>query len=149
MAAETPGPAAVSLSELLNAFEFVSASPFDEYQAYICRITGRIIFVSEDIDPEEEELPDDVAISDQYHAVPNRRDLHLGAKLALSFVSDELPTSLREARDIFSRRGAYRRFKQMLEDTRSLDKWYAFEADAVATALKDWCAEVGLSLIDE
>jgi len=140
--------APIGLSELVDAFEFVSVSDLGEYQAYICKRTGRIIFVSEGLDLEEDiEFPADPEMAD-YQAVPHRRDLDLGKRLALSFVAEQLPGSFDKAREIFSRKGAYSRFKQLLQATATLDKWYAFEARATEAALAEWCDEVGVPLID-
>jgi hypothetical protein len=148
MPPKEPQSTAIQLSELINAFEFVSVSDLDEHQAYICSKTGRIIFVSESVDLEENtEFPDDPDLAD-YQVVPHRRDLDLGKRLALSFVAQELPGSLNKAREIFSRKGAYGRFKQLLHTTGTLDKWYAFEERATEEALIEWCDEVGLTLID-
>ena len=131
------------------ACEFVSASDSDEPHAYICRKTGRIFFVSDGLDPEEDDLPDDLETSDQYQAAPHRRELDLGKPLALSFVRDELPGSRDKAREIFSRRGAYSRFKTLLRATGTLDKWYAYEQRAVEEALKEWCDDVDLPWVDD
>jgi hypothetical protein len=145
---EEPESAPVKLSELIDAFEFVSVSDLDEHQAYICKNTGRIIFVSEGVDLEEDiEFPDDPELAD-YLPVPHRRDLDLGRRLALSFVAEELPGSFDKATEIFRQKGAYSRLKQLLQATGALDKWYAFEARATEMALEEWCGEVGVTLID-
>jgi len=137
----------IKLSDLIDAVEFVSVSDLDEYQAYICMRTGRIISVSEGMDLEEEvEFPDDPDPSD-YRRVPHRREFDLGRRVALSLVAEELPGSLDKARDIFSRKGAYGRFRQLLQATGTLDKWYAFEARATEKALEQWCDAVGVKLI--
>jgi hypothetical protein len=136
------------LSELVDACEFVSASIFDEHQAYICRRTGRFVYVAEGVDVEEDTaVPDDPDPAD-YLPVPHRRDLHLGKRLALSFVAEELPGSLDQAREIFRRKGAYGRFKQLLRAKGALEKWYALDARATETALAEWCEDVGVTLID-
>lgn len=140
--------APIKLSELLDAFEFVSVSQFEEHQAYICRKTGRIYFVSENIDVEQD-LPEDLMESEQYEAVPNRRDLALGKRVALSFIEEELPASLPKAREIFSHEGAYGKFKRMLEVNGILDRWYAYEESAAEAALREWSDEVGLTLVDD
>jgi hypothetical protein len=104
--------------------------------------------VSEDVELDEAgELPDDPDPAD-YLPVPHKRDLHLGKRLALSFVAEHLPGSFDQAREIFSRKGAYSRFRQLLQRTGTLDKWYAFEQQATETALAEWCVEVGVTLID-
>jgi hypothetical protein len=148
MPPEEPQSKPIPLSELLDAFEFVSVSDLDEHQAYVCKRTGRIIFVSEGLDLEEgAQFPEDPDVAD-YQAVPHRRDLNLGRWVALSFVAQELPDRLEMARDIFSRKGAYGRFKHLLQAANKLDAWYAFEARAAEAALEAWCEDVGVTLID-
>jgi len=140
--------APIKLNELIEAFEFVSVSELEERQAFICRRTGRFVFVSEGMDLEEdEEVPEDLDEAN-YYAVPHRRDLELGRRLALAFVQEELPGSLNKAREIFSRRGAYGRFKDLLRATGTLEKWYAFEEQETEAALREWCDDVGLPLSD-
>lgn len=148
MTAQAPGSAVISLSALVDAFEFVSVSELEEHQAYICRKTGRIFFTAESLELEEEDLPEDLADSDQYEPVPYRRELNLGSRLALAFVQQELPGALPKAREIFSRKGAYARFKRLLHETGALDSWYAFEQRAVEAALRAWCDDVGIPLSD-
>jgi hypothetical protein len=149
---EMPGKAglpAVKLTDVLEAFEFVSASEYAEHHAYVRRDDGSIVFVSEMLVLEENiELPDDPENAG-YLAVPHRRDLDLGKRLALSFVTREMPDSLTDVRRMFSRRGAYRRFKHFLQINELREKWYAFEEISVREALKNWCEEVGLALADE
>jgi hypothetical protein len=147
MAHDEAGSAAIKLSELVEAFDFVSVSEFEEHHAYICRKSGRIFFMSDDVEIEENS-PKDLDGSEQYEAVPHRRDLALGKRIALSFVEEELPASLPEATEIFSHKGAYGKFKRLLEVNGILDRWYAFEERAVAAALRKWCDEVGLTLIE-
>jgi len=50
--------------------------------------------------------------------------------------------------DIFRRRGAYGRFKSLLERRGVLDEWYAYEARHRESALRQWCAENGIALVD-
>jgi hypothetical protein len=138
--------AVISLSALVEAFEFVSVSELEEHQAYICRRTGRIFFTAEGLDLEDEDLPEDLADSDQYEPVPHRHELDLGSRLALAFVQQELPGALAKARDIFRHKRAYARFKRLLHETGALDNWYAFEQRAVEAELRAWCEDVGIKL---
>ncbi|WP_176594160.1 UPF0158 family protein [Sphingobium sp. EM0848] len=135
----------ILLRDLVDALEFVCASQYDEHQAYICRQSGRILFLADSVDMDDaEELPDDPEAAG-YILVPHRRDLDLGKKLALAFVAEELPEAGAEARDIFTRRGAYRRFKHLLEAKGALERWYAYEERAVEAAMCRWCDDVGLA----
>lgn len=137
------------LSELIDALDFVSASPFDEHRAYICKPEGRILFVADGMDGDDAaELPDDPEAA-EYIAVPHRRDLDLGKRLALAFVAEELPGLLMEARDIFHRKGAYRRLKDLLYSNDALDRWYAYEERETEAAIRSWCEAVDLTLADD
>jgi hypothetical protein len=147
MAPEEPASAAIKLSDLVEAFEFVSFAAVGEHHAYICRRTGKIIFSSEMVEIEENDLPEDLDDSMQYQEVPHRREFDLGKRLALSFVEEEIPGYLLQVREMFSRRGAYGRFKQLLQTNGIIEKWYAFEQSEIETVLKAWCDEVGINLI--
>lgn len=137
------------LSELLDALDFVSASQFDEHHAYICKRTGRILFVADSIDMDDAaDLPDDPE-ADGYIAIPHRRDLDLGKWLALEFVAEELPELLVSAKAIFSRKGAFRRFKDLIETNGALERWYAYEEHGTETAVRRWCQDVGLTVSDD
>ena len=93
-----------------------------------------------------EELPDDVDDEAKYIALPSARDLDLGKRLVMRFADEELADHYDEVAQIFSRRGAYRRFRDLLTREGALDKWYAFEAAAKEKALRDWCAENGVAV---
>ena len=45
-------------------------------------------------------------------------------------------------------RGASARFKELLASEGCLDKWYAFEAKSTAQALKNWCTENEIEIIE-
>ena len=50
----------VSLKEILDAFEFVSADSTGEHQAFLCRQSGKVYWYFEYSDDELSELPDDI-----------------------------------------------------------------------------------------
>ena len=132
------GPAEVKLDELMEALEFVSAAPNGEHQVFLDRQTGALHFRSDGIELPED-FPDDIEDGSRYIAVPSKHDLHLGRRVAISFVEVMLPDQLDEAHEIFRRRGAYARFKSMLERRRALQRWYEYEAEAKREALREWC----------
>jgi hypothetical protein len=49
---------------------------------------------------------------------------------------------------IFSRRGAYGRYKALLERRGALDRWYDFSVKAEEAALRAWCATDAIGLSD-
>ncbi|MQX75916.1 hypothetical protein [Sinorhizobium medicae] len=128
----------VSFKDILLAFEFVSSGGTGEHQAFLCKQSGTLYWQSEftgDLD----ELPDDIDDSDKYVQIPDKRELELGKPLALDFAREFLPDDVGDVREIFSKRGAYARFKDLLQRRGALDQWYDFEANAQETALRMWC----------
>jgi len=132
----------VKYDELADALEFVGVAYFDN-SAYVCTVTGSIYYVSSEL---EEEVPDDLETSDKYIAVPNRKDLDLASRLALSFVAEELPDDYDAAAGFFRRKGAYGRFKDLLIARGAREKWYEYEARATEAALRQWCEENSIEL---
>jgi Uncharacterised protein family (UPF0158) len=139
----------VNARELRDAFDFVSAGEASDNSAYISLDTGRIYWRSTAADLEEEDLPNDIDDSDRYLAVPSQRELDLGRRLALAFVAEELPDDYDTMTGFFRRRGAYGRFKSLLETRGRLERWYDFEARAIDAALRGWCAEHGIEPVTE
>jgi len=79
--------------------------------------------------------------------IPHKNDLDLGSRLALRFAEEELPGQYQIIERFFRSRGAYARFKELLAAHGCLDKWFAFEAAATETALRDWCTENGVEVL--
>jgi len=138
----------VKYHDLSMAFEFVSSAAPMENHAYVSLDTGAIYWVSERDPIEEEELPDDLEESDRYIEIPHKNDFDLGSGLALRFVRERLPDQFTEVRKIFSHRGAYAHFKQLLAAKGRLEDWHAFEAKSTERALGEWCEEHQIQLID-
>ena len=136
----------VLLSDLLDAFEFANSGVPYESSAFINLDTGAIHYTSDMIELEEE-LPEDLETSDRYLALPCKNELDLGRELALSFVEQELPNEYERAVGFFRSKGAYGRFKNLLESCGVIEKWYAFEAQATEAGLREWCQEHGIQLI--
>lgn len=137
----------VNFTALLDAFEFASFGGTFENTAFVDLETGAIYCTSSEIEPQEE-LPEDLETSDRYLMLPNKRDLDLGRKLVLSFVEQTLPNDYAKAANWFRSKGAYSRFKELLEERDALGKWYAFEAQATQAALREWCQERDIQLVN-
>ena len=140
--------ATVTYEDLSAAFDFVSFGAPMEHQAYISLDTGAIYWVSE-LNPVDEDIPDDLETSDRYVAVPHKNDLGLGNRLALDFVAAELPSQYETVQGFFRRPGAYGRFKEVLAGEGYMEKWYAFEAESAAKALKNWCSEHEIEITEK
>ena len=133
---------AVSFSDLQLAFEFVSSGGMGENEAYLDRRSGKIYWHSE-FSENHEELPDDID-DEKYISIPDKRELDLGTPQVLDFAREFLSDSYDEVRHIFSRRGAYRRYKELLVRRGALERWYDFSNKSEETALREWCAENGI-----
>jgi hypothetical protein len=63
----------------------------------------------------------------------------------LDFAREFLPDDYDEVRHIFSRRGAYHRYKNLLARRGVLERWYDF-SNKSEEAVREWCAENGIDL---
>ncbi|MGH8284410.1 MAG: hypothetical protein ACRETT_01425, partial [Steroidobacteraceae bacterium] len=81
--------------------------------------------------------------------IPHKNDLDLGKHLALRFTAEQLPDSYELIEGFLRHKGAYARFKRLLESEGVLTAWYAYEAEAGETALREWCAENGIEIIED
>jgi len=138
----------VSLKDLREAFEFVSAGGGDEHQAFLCKQSGKLYCHSE-LGDDLDILPDDIDDNEKFLQIPDRKDLDLGKPLALDFAREFLPDDFDDVRQFFSGRGAYARFKDLLHRRGSLDQWYDFEAKAEERALRMWCELNSIEVSDE
>jgi hypothetical protein len=137
----------VNFSELLDAFLWVSgADAFTEQEAYISRRTGHIHWTGTGEFGIEEDVPEDIGDPDLYVGVPSKKDLNLGRGLVFRFVDEHLADSYELVYEFFRRRGAYARFKDLLEKKGLLELWHDYESAATEQALREWCAEEGLQI---
>jgi hypothetical protein len=149
MADQTSGPVPVKFADLLHALELVSAGEALDYQGYIYLPAGTVHCTGDGINPEEAGLPEDYEDSDDYLAVPHKRDLDLGSRLVFAFAEEAMPDEYDRIRDIFRGRGAYGRLKDFLHAKGMLHQWYEFEEKATEDALRAWCRENGIVVEDD
>jgi hypothetical protein len=136
-----------SFQELLDALQFASFdSGLGENRAFLCRQTGEIYWRSEASDLDE--LPDDIDDGGKYIAIPDKRDLGLGKPLVLDFAREFLPTDFDEVCYIFSKRGAYAKFRALLARRNAVDRWHKFESQATERALREWCDLNSIEVVD-
>ena len=138
----------VDFNALSEAVEFVSSGMLTEHRAYVSVDTGAIYWVTESGDIDED-APEDLGEAERYLEVPTKNDLGLGRSLALRFVEEQVPNEYPRVRQLFARRGAYARFKDLLAAHGLLDAWYAFEAERTERALLDWCEAHGVKAFRE
>jgi hypothetical protein len=140
----------VSFKDILDAFQLVSMGGMGEHQAFLCRQSGKVYWQSENLDELDDldEMPDDLEENENYIQIPHKRELDLGMPLVLDFAREFLPDDFNQVRQIFSKSGAYARFKDLLIHRRVLDQWYDFEAKAEEKELREWCALNSVELRD-
>jgi hypothetical protein len=74
--------------------------------------------------------------------------LDLGRDLVFEFVREHVPGDMEGVRNVIRRKGAYGKYKDLLEERGLLNKWYDFENAKQTKTLRDWCEDVGIELID-
>ena len=136
----------IKFSDIEMAYEYVSFGSPGDHSAYLRKETGEILYASEYCDSDEGILDD--LEDDKYIEIPNKRDLRLGKDLVLDFVAGNLPEELHSVNAMFRRRGAYSRFKGLLEDRGLLQQWYDYESKAQVAALRRWCEENDIEVSD-
>lgn len=139
--------AGVKLDDLEEALSIVGGGMGGDAQAWVCRATGAVIWYSEEVD-DLPPLPKDIDDETRYVPVPDKRELGLGKPSALEFTRTHLPECEEQVYGIFSHRGAYARFKSLLEHHDCLDAWYQWETEQTRQALRDWCKLNGLTPAD-
>lgn len=132
---------------LRDAYDFVSmGDPFD-HSAFVRLSTGEVFFKSEMAGVSN--LPEDIDENfDDFLAPPHKHDLDLGQDLVWRFVRQEVPGLEDKVRSFFRHRGAYGRFKDLLEELGILERWYDFEEQETETALREWCKRKNIELED-
>lgn len=141
----------VKLGELEDAFDCVCASDFDEIKAWVDRDTGAVfVRFPPEVTGEDPELPDDLDTNDRYLPIPARMDMNMdtGIHLVMGFAHEHMPEHADTISDIFRRRGAYRRFKDFLDQYDRRNDWHEHEARARRQALREWCQDNDIILVE-
>ena len=121
------------------AFEFVSSDQMCVNSAYLCSKTGKIFYFSEMAGINE--LPEDIDENEHYVEIPHKNELDLGKAIVLEFISMYMQSEIEKVYSIFRKKGAYSKFKNLLESKGLLDEWYKFEEQRQNEALQKWCEE--------
>ena len=130
----------IKFSDIEDAFFFVSMGEMYMNNAFLCKRTGQIFYISDAGDSDE--LPEDIDDNlENYIDIPHKNELNLGKSLVLEFSAIYLPEYIEKLNSIFRKKGAYSRFKNLLDEKGLLDKWYEFEEEEQNKALREWCKE--------
>ena len=140
----------IQLSALADALE----ETFDGWEQYLNKETGRIISVPEDAgfsdDPDTwEEIISVIEEGDQFIRLPSQYEINEYcimeefsdfASIGLKYVSDEQAQEIgRELYNALKGRGAFRRFKDMLNRYGIADEYYAYRHIFYTEIAKEWC----------
>ncbi|MCP5200408.1 MAG: hypothetical protein H6977_10365 [Gammaproteobacteria bacterium] len=127
----------LDLSELELAVELVSAASGIDSEAYIRRSDLKVIVWIED--GESGPLPPNVSDESLFIAVPTKNELEIDRRLAFEFTESHLSDEYEVVQEFFKKKGAYGRFRDLLERNKKLELWYEYQAKAVQEALRSWC----------
>ena len=134
----------IKFSDIEDAFFFVSMGEMFMNSAILCIETGQIFYISDFGDSEE--LPGDIDDDpDKYIEIPHKNELDLGKPLVLEFSAMYLSDNLEKVNSFFHNRGAYSKFKDLLDAKGLLAKWYEFEEQEQNKALREWCLDNGIN----
>ena len=128
-----------NFSEIELAFNFVSSNQPETNYAILNLETGEIYYKSDMID--EEEFPEDIEESDNYIWIPHKNELDLRKDLVFAFARQCIPEKFDEIKGFFRQKGAYSKYKDLLNLIGKSKEWETFENDATIKALKEWCFE--------
>ncbi len=137
----------VKYSDLELAYYFVSSDSPGDNCALLDKLTGKIYFESKYSDVHE--FTEQMWEAECSVEIPDKYDLDLGKQLVFDFVNTHLHLHYEYVRDIFSRRGAYSRYKGFLESIGQLQNWFEFEQKSTENALREWAGQNGVEIIDE
>ena len=122
----------------------INAGGYGEHTAALDRATGQIYWQSESGDVDE--IPEELWESADVVEIPHKRDLGPGHALVFDFTSEHLPDNFGTVKEIFSKRGAYARYKDLLESKGLLQQWYEYDKQGTTAAIRRWCADNDIKL---
>ncbi len=135
---------AIKFSDIEHAFFYVSSAPMTAKTAILCKETGEIFYASDYDD--ENQIPEEIYFREDCIEIPHRNDLDLGRNLVFEFVEQYMPEDFERVREILRRKGAYGKYKDLLEDRNILQKWYDFENARQTETLREWCEDNEIAL---
>ncbi|MCK5354294.1 MAG: hypothetical protein KAJ63_04200 [Methyloprofundus sp.] len=137
------------LDNIHDGLMFVSSMGYGECSAILDRQSGKIYYRSGWLDTDEIDQLSDEDYDPKIHIhLPDKKDLDLGRNLVFDFVEQFIPDKEDKVEQIFSRKGAYSRYKDFLDGIGMLEKWSEFENQRELMALIEWCEDSGVDITD-
>jgi hypothetical protein len=121
------------------------------YLYYLDVETGEIVFISDHMDEEAEELRDEIESDlDRYEAIP-RAESYEGYEDMADFVATVEDERLRELLEVATNgKGAFRRFKDaVVHHPDEREMWFRFKDARVGERPLEWLESIGVSLEKE
>lgn len=135
----------VNLSIVLDAIEMAD----DNFIYFLDLQTGESVFLADELATDL----DDEGLEDEIDENPERY-LRLPTKLEIDEyqIIEEFILTLEGERaskleDAIQGRGAFRRFKDMINHMGIAQQWYTFQAEYYKTMAENWCKNHGLEVI--
>jgi hypothetical protein len=135
----------MKLNDLIDAVQYVGSDRPGMNTALYDPVTGEIYIHSEMLG--EGTIPEDLDW-ETCTQIPHPNELELGRNLVFLFVAQRLPEKGDFVTRLFKKRGAYGHFKQLLNTLGLLEAWYEFEDAALRNALRKWCQENEIAIMD-
>ena len=144
---------AAKFPEILEAYALAGFgnSGYGTVDVFLCRESGKLYwryYEFSGLEQYNDELPADIEDEEKYIQLPDKKDLDLGVKLVMDVARQVLPQDADDISDMFRKRGAYSRFKQLLLRRGVLEQWYDFDQKATEVALRQWCEDNLVELSD-
>ena len=136
----------IPYNQIKSAFLFVSVLPKYNNRALVSKKTGEFHYITELGDPVEP--TDETEYSEDNIEMPHKDDLDLGKRLVIDFTKECMPEEIEIVNDFFRKKGAYSGYNKWLEKNGLLEKWRQYESIRQDEALKKWCSEVGIEIIE-
>lgn len=135
----------IKYRDVETAYMMANTGGYGESTSLLDKTTGNFYYQSDNSD---EIIPAEVYDSGDVVSFPDKNDFDLGSRLVFRFIRETFPDGYDKVSEIFTRRGAYGRYKKWLIANNLLDKWLEYSDAAEEAALREWCADNGIELED-
>lgn len=136
----------VKYSDIQQAYTIANAGKYDDRTALLDKSSGQFYVESESSN--DAVIADEVFTSDTMVPLPDKKGFDLGSPLVFRFIRETHPEGYDKVSEIFTRRGAYGRYKKWLIANNLLARWEDYLNAAETKALRGWCADNGIELED-
>lgn len=138
----------INLYVVLDAIEMAD----DNYTYFLDKETGESVFLADELITglNNEGLEDEIEENpDRYLRLPTKfeiHDYHIMEEYVWSLPEGKAQNMLERA---IQGRGAFRRFKDTLDELGLKEKWYQFEADTYKKMAVEWCKDNGIEYYED